>query len=67
MSKKFLGGFLVVLLLGSLVIFQARPSIGAEEGILSKEMAQVLANQAKILQGIEEIKGELDKIRMRVH
>ncbi len=66
MPKQFWWGAALILL-GSLVFVQVRPSIGAEDIGLSKQIAQVLKNQETILAGLEEIKGELTKIRMRVH
>ncbi len=66
MPKQFWWG-VALILLGSLVFVQVRPSAGAEDIGLSQQIAQVLKNQETILKDLEEIKGELTKIRMRVH
>ena len=64
MAKKFLLILVGLLFLGTFLLFQVHPGVWAEED-LSKQVAQILKNQEKILQDLQEIKKQLDVIRIR--
>ena len=64
MPKKFLGMLLGGFVLAAVFMFQVHPGVWAEED-LSKQVGQILKNQEKILQELQEIKKELDVIRIR--
>ena len=66
MPKKFLGIVLSMLVLAAVLMFHSSPAVMAGED-LGKGIAQILKNQEKILQELQEIKKELDVIRVRVH
>lgn len=64
MKKMVLGGVFVGALLAALFLFQGTPSVTAGDDY-REELAQILKNQEKILQTLEEIKADLVKIRVR--
>ena len=67
MPKKFLGIVLSMLVLAAVLMFHSSPAVMAGGEDLGKGIAQILKNQEKILQELQEIKKELDVIRVRVH
>ena len=64
MGKKLLLILVGLLFLGTFLLFQVHPGVWAEED-LAKQVAQILKTQEKILQELQEIKKELDVIRIR--
>ena len=64
MEKKLLLILVGVLFLGTFLLLQVHPGVWAEED-LSKQVVQILKNQEKILQELQEIRKQLDIIRIR--
>lgn len=64
MSKQFFGVLLGTLLLAAFICLQGNPGLWAEEDF-GNQIAQILKNQEKILQHLQEIKTELVRIRVR--
>jgi len=64
MRKNLLVILVGALFLGTFLLFQVHPGVWAEED-LSKQVAQILKNQEKILQELQEIRKQLDVIRIR--
>ena len=65
MPKKFLGVVLGTLVLTGVFMFRSSPAVTAGGEDLGKEIAQILKNQEKILQELQEIKKDLNVIRVR--
>ena len=66
--RKFLWVLFGAMLLGGVLYFGAGPRLwAADEKDHSDQLAQILKNEEKILQDLQEIKTELVKIRMRAN
>jgi len=66
MTKKIFMMLLAVALVGGLLWVRSAPRASAEEN-LSSQVGQILKNQEKMLQVLQEIKAELKTIRYRTN
>ena len=66
MAKKWLWILLGIFLLLSALWLQGEPAARAEDEESAEQIEQLLKNQEKILQNLQDIKKELNIIRIRV-
>ena len=65
MSRRWLPFLLGGVFLTAIFLFQTSPPVTAGDS-LDRQVGQILKNQEKILQELQEIRKELDVIRVRV-